>query len=171
MEKIKRLPHIRKVICVLLIILGGLVIFSAGMAVGFRKGEFSRRFDEHYMEAMGGPRSPFSVFPEMHSQAPTPHGVVGQIITVNPIQTTASTSGSQNTVLATQIVIRDMRDPRNMEQTVIVGPQTIFRKLHSQASSTDIQIGSWVTAIGTPDENGKIIATFIRIIPSATSTI
>ncbi len=117
-----------KFFIILLSIVIVLVIFGAGITVGYRAGNFRDRFDRHYNDIMSG------------------HGAYGQVI---------STQG-------TSIVIRD---PQNREKDIIVGPKTVIRRSRDAATTTDISVGSWITAIGSPDENGQIRALLIRIMP------
>ena len=117
------------------------------MAVGFFKGEFSERWDEHYMGMMSGPRSPFSAFSDSGSRAPSPHGTAGQVVSAT----------------SDQVVVQG---PGDTESLVVISPQTIIRSFHQQGTTTDIKAGSWITAIGSPDENGRLVATFIRIMPA-----
>ncbi|MEI6396607.1 MAG: hypothetical protein WCO48_00835 [Candidatus Taylorbacteria bacterium] len=147
MKEILKHPHTKKVINIFGVILVALVIFSAGVTIGFIKGEFSERWDKNYMGMMGGPRSPFQTFSDIDNRAPSPHGTAGQVIS----------SGNG------QIVVRG---PGEMEYIVIVSPQTIIRQLRQQGTTTDVVVGSWITAIGSPDETGRLVASFIRIMPS-----
>ncbi len=143
-QSLAKHPTLKKVLILLIIILVAMVIFSAGVAVGFLKGEFSERWDRHYMEVMSGPVSPFY---DIGNRAPSPHGTAGQVM---------SSAGGQ-------LLVKGQSDT---EYVVIVSPQTVIRQIHNQGTTTDIQVGSWITAIGSPDESGRLIATFIRIMPS-----
>ena len=49
-----KLYRFHKAIVVLGIVLVALIIFGAGMIVGYGKGEFSERWDNHYSEIMNG---------------------------------------------------------------------------------------------------------------------
>ncbi|GEM_PF-1073057 len=142
-------PSTHKFLKVLSVVLVAIFIFSLGMAVGFFKGQFSERWDKHYMEVLGGPRSPLSVFSDRDDRAPTPHGTAGQIISSN--------NG--------QILVKG---PGDIENVVIINPNTVIHQSHQQGTTTDIKTGSWVTAIGLPDESGRLVASFIRIMPPPT---
>ena len=146
-NSLRQHPHLKIFLIVLVVILIVMVIFSIGMAVGFVKGQFSERWDRHYMEVMGGPRSPFSTFPDMNNRAPSPHGTTGQVISYNN----------------DQLVVKG---PGDIENVIIVSPTTTIRQFHEQGTTTEIKAGSWLTAIGSPDENGRLVATFIRIMPA-----
>ncbi len=141
-----RHPHTQKFLKILSVVLIAIFVFSLGMAVGFFKGQFSERWDKHYMEVLGGPRSPLSVFSDRDDRAPTPHGTAGQIISYN--------NG--------QIMVKG---PGDIEDVVIISPNTVIRQAHQQGTTTDIKSGSWITAIGLPDESGRLVASFIRIMP------
>ncbi len=140
-------PGINKFVKVLGIILAVLLFFSGGMAVGFVKGQFSDRRDGHYMDVMGGRQSPLSSFSDTDVRAPSPHGMVGQVISVNK----------------SQLIVKGQNDT---EYVVIMNPQTVVRQFRSQGTTTNIAVGSWITAIGSPDESGRLVASFLRIIPN-----
>ena len=145
-------PHTKKTLKILGVILAAMIIFSGGMIVGFFKGEFSEKWDRNYMGVMGGPRSPFSTFSDTDGRAPSPHGTAGQVISFNN----------------NQLVIKG---PGDTENVVTISPQTVIRELHRQGTTTEILAGSWVTAIGSPDESGRLVATFVRIMPAPPQNI
>ncbi len=142
----RKLEHFHKAVVILGILFVALVIFGAGILVGYDKGEFSERWDKNYSEIMGGQRSPF--YANMMGNNPTPiaHGASGQVIAIN----------------LPSIAIRG---PEEIEKVVIISSTTIIRSMHENASSSDIKIGSWITAIGSPDAKGQINTSFIRIMP------
>ena len=151
MKEIIKNPATRKLLKILGVVLAVLIVFSAGMAVGFLKGQFSERWDRNYMNTMGGPRSPFSAFSDTDDRAPTPHGTAGIVI---------SFSNDQIAV----------KGPNGTESVIMISPETIIRQMHQLATTTDIKSGSWITAIGHPDESGHLVASFIRIMPAPMST-
>jgi len=147
----RKLEHFHKAVVVLGILFVALVIFGAGILVGYNKGEFSERWDKNYSEIMEGQRSPFYANMMNNNPAPIAHGAFGQVIAIN----------------LPSIAIRG---PEEIEKVVIISSTTIVRNMHENASSSAIKIGSWITSIGTPDAKGQIDASFIRIMPAPPDT-
>jgi len=56
------------------------------------------------------------------------------------------------------------------EQAVMVSSSTLVRFLRSPATINDIKVGDDIVVVGYPDNAGNIIATFIRIVPSPSSS-
>ena len=71
-----------KIIAILSIILIALIIFAAGIFVGYYKATFSHDLDDVYRQGFNNPESPFAPF--MHGPDDiNSHGVVGQIVSIN----------------------------------------------------------------------------------------
>jgi hypothetical protein len=125
----------------LLKIVGGVVvlllIFQAGVFVGYHKARFSGRLGDNYIRAFGS-----------KNNLPGGHGAVGQVVK------TATSS----------IIVAD-RD--NIEKIIVITSGTDVRLGRNIASTTDLKIGDYVTVLGTPDQAGQIQARLIRILPPA----
>lgn len=134
-----------KLITALGILLSALVVFGAGVFVGYRKAEFSYHWSNNYYRDFGGPHSPFGIS-DGDDNAPIPHGAFGTVIGVN---------------LPTFAV----KGPNEAEKVIIIGPQTVIRSLRNPATTTDIHTGQSVIIIGEPDSQGQINASFVRIVP------
>src|SRR3989344_4841743 len=55
--------------------------------------------------------------------------------------------------------------PDNVEKTIRVSDETLFREFREELSSEDIVIGSFVVVLGSPNEGGEIEATLVRFLP------
>ena len=130
-------------------VLIGLIIFIAGAYVGHRMTDFAYRWDANYSHEFAGPGSPFG--PGGDDRPSMPHGTFGSVIGVNWPSFA-------------------IKGPREAERIVVIGTTTAIRYMHSYASTTDIHVGSMVVVLGEPDDEGKIVATLIRIMPPASST-
>lgn len=136
---------VSKVILILACLLILLLVFQAGMFVGFRKGLFTSQWNDNYSRGFDDPRSVFAPF-MMDGDMPNPHGVVGTI-------------ASQN--LPNLIV----KGRGTAEEVVVVGPETVIRGIRHSASTSDLVAGRQVVIIGEPDENGRLRASLIRVMP------
>jgi hypothetical protein len=137
-----------KLIGILAILLAALLVFAGGVAVGYRKAEFSNGWNDSYAAHFARPGSPFEPMVGDGDDSPNPHGAFGEVVAIHePVIT--------------------IKGPTEAEKNVIIGAQTGIRKLHSPASTTDIMIGDTVVVIGEPDDQGQIDASFVRILPAA----
>ena len=58
-----------------------------------------------------------------------------------------------------------IKGQNSAEQIVIISSSTTLRLMRGMATTSDIKIGDFATAIGEPNDKGEIQASFIRIIP------
>lgn len=122
-----------------------LLIFQAGVFVGYHKAEFSYRWGDNYSRTFGGPGK--SLFPGMPvSEFPNANGVIGKIISIN----------------LPEIVVEGMN---KIEKVVLTDDDTSVRRFREEISLSDLKVSDYMVAIGSPDENGRINARLIRLIP------
>jgi hypothetical protein len=123
-----------------------IVIFEAGVAVGFRKASFAAHWEANYRQNFGSPRR-MVVLPGM---LPSPSGAFGSIESVS---------------LPTFVVV-SAGEP---EKVVRVGDDTLIRAASGDGSTTDLAPGKTVTVVGRPGDDGTVDAFFIRILPQSPS--
>lgn len=130
LQEFKSLSSYSKIIAALGILLLLLIVFSAGVSVGYNRA------------SQTGPNRIYS------------HGAIGNITSIE----------FPNMVV---------RGPNRAEQVITVGTSTVVRMMRAPATLSDLSIGRQVVVIGSSRNDGRIQATFIRIIPAlpATSTI
>ena len=131
-------------------ILGGLVIaiiilliFSAGITVGFHKASFGRVWGENYERNFGmmPNRQMFG-----RDNFPNAGGAVGKIIKIE---------------LPTIIV----QDKNNIEKVVLIKENTSIQKAKENIAVNDLKIDDFIVVIGNPNEQGQVEAKLIRITP------
>ena len=133
---------IRYIIGGLIALIIVLLIFQAGVFVGYRKAFFSYRGGDRYIQMVEGPGENVG-----DNDFATSHGASGQIVSVSlPSFVVAS--------------------PNNREETVVIGDDTSIRMFRNNASSTDIHPKEFVVVLGEPDQAGNIQASFVRILPA-----
>ena len=126
------------------IIIVAMLIFSAGIAVGFRKASFGRAWGENYEQNFGmGPNRP--MFGE--DNFPNANGAIGKIIKVE---------------LPTIIV----QDKDNTEKVILIKEDTQIQKMKGGITTNDLKTDDFVVVIGNPNEQGQIEAKFIRVMPA-----
>ena len=136
---------VSKIILILAALLVILLIFQAGIMVGYRRGFFASNWNGAHGQIMDEPDSIFAPF--VHdSDDINPHGAVGNIVSVR----------------LPSILIKG---PNSAEQVITISSTTAIRFIHSNASTSDLVPGNQVIIIGEPKDNGSISAAFIRIMP------
>ncbi len=140
----------QRIILILAIIVIALGLFEAGHELGYRKGSFSRQWDERQYRQFSNSRSPFSPF-MMMGQEPNPHGAIGQIITKNP----------------PRLIVQGQN---KIEEIIVFDDKTSIRKFRDNASTSDLIVGANIVVFGEPNDDGEIKARLIRIMPDANSS-
>jgi hypothetical protein len=135
-----------------LIILGGIavlfVVFGLGVVVGYHKAIFASRWGENYSSNFYFEQGPMDMMGE--SGPWNAHGVAGVIIDI--------ASGTLS-----------VKDIQNNERSVVIIPETVIRSVSGTITADGLKIGQNITAIGEPNEQGQLIARFIRIVPASSS--
>jgi len=135
----------KALLCTIALFLGAVIIFEAGVAVGYHRAAFAYQWNENYFRDSHDPRSFFAVF-SRDADDPNPHGAIGQVVSVN----------------LPEFMVKG---PDSPEQIVVTGPGTAFRLFHGDGTSTDLKAGQQVIVIGSPNDQGDIQASFVRIMP------
>jgi hypothetical protein len=121
-----------------------IIIFSAGVSVGFHKASFGRAWGDNYEKNFGmmPGRPGFS-----RDNFPNSHGSTGKIIKIE---------------LPTIIV----QNKDNTEKVILVKEDTKIQKMMENITAKNLVVNDYIVVIGSPNENGQIEAKFIRMIPS-----
>lgn len=147
-EKLKS-KTFKKVLLGIGILIVALVIFQAGMFVGFHKASFSYGWGDNYRKTFEGPRGEFGggmMGGFSRNNLPGAYGAVGKIIKVN---------------LPTVVVM----GPDNIEKIILIKDDTLIREFRNELKATDLQINDQVVVIGSPNASSQIEAKLIRIMP------
>lgn len=136
-----------------------LVIFTAGVNVGFHKAKFSFKFGENYERNFMGPypgmdkpmnlNGPMGMMREKvrdfeGSDFRNPHGISGTIISI-----------SENSLI--------IKDKDNKENTVSVDDETVIKLGRDTIKIGDLKNDKEVVIIGRPGDDGVINADLIRV--------
>jgi hypothetical protein len=125
-------------------LLVALVVFQAGIFVGYRVASFSINWDNAHDGNVRNPQSIFAPFSRDMDDM-NPHGAIGEIISV-------------------QLPVVMVKGPSGNEAIVLIGSTTSIRNMRNVASTSDLKVGSQIITIGMPDVQGRIDATFIRLV-------
>ncbi len=137
-----------------------LLVFQAGMAVGFRKANFSFRWAENYHENFAGPKGGF--FGDFRRDFEgkdfiDSHGVFGSIIKID------LSIGSEQTTLV-------VKGANNVEKIILLKDDTTIECLRETIKPSDLKVDDQIVVIGEPNEAGQIEAKLIRVMPGSFPT-
>ena len=123
-----------------------ILVFGAGVSVGYRKANFSFKWSENYHKNFGGPKGGFMrrasmMFNDDYIDA---SGVTGAIIKID----------GNNLII---------KGSDNMEKTVAVSDKTTIRLGRQDLKVADLKVGELIVTIGDPNSNGQIEAKLIRV--------
>jgi hypothetical protein len=122
-----------------------LLIFQAGIYVGFKKASFSYQWGENYYKNFAGPRGGF-MDDIRGGKMMAPHGVFGTIIkNDNP-----------------SLIVRGMD---NMEKIILMNQDTVINRFRDRITPEDLKINDRVNVLGSPDLSGRMEAKLIRVLP------
>jgi len=122
-----------------------LVAFRAGMSVGFQKADFSHRFGDNYQRNFIGAEQAFRGGLDGREFADA-HGLIGQVI---------RTDGR---ILA-------VRSKDGLEKIVFVASGTPIARFRGNIGFEGVKAQDLIIVLGDPNEDGRIDAKFIRILP------
>lgn len=120
-----------------------ILVFSAGVSVGFHRASFGRAWGENYERNFGmiGGRPGFE-----ENNFPNAHGAIGKIIKIE---------------LPTIIVA----DKDNTEKVILIKEDTKIQEAKNDLKDTDLKLDDFVVVIGSPNDQGQVEAKFIRLMP------
>lgn len=133
----------RKIIYGVGLAIATLLIFQAGVFVGYKKANFSYRWAENYHRNFGGPRGGFFQFLDRDDYM-NAHGTFGPVIKID---------GNILTV----------KDQSGAEKIILISDGTEIRMGRDKISSSDLKIDDRIVAIGNPNDKGQVEAKLIRV--------
>ena len=129
-----------------------LVVFGAGMVVGYRQGIFASRFGRDYLANF---RGGVSMMADVMPGGPPPlnqYGIAGTVLGVDPSSSVISVEG-----------------PSGDEGWVVVNGRTMIREENRTVPLTDVIPGNTIVVIGDPNGQGQVLARFIRVFTGSSS--
>ena len=123
-----------------------LVDFGLGVLVGYKKANFSYKWEENYSRNFMGSRR------EM------PGGMMGKDFT--------NASGIFGEIIKIDGMNLTINGQDGVEIVVVLKPDTAIRDHRNSVKSADLKVGEHITVIGSPNDAGQIEARFVRIMPA-----
>jgi len=126
--------------------------FGVGVAVGYRKANFSYGWGENYHTNFGGPRAGFMgrspmAGPMMGDDFINSHGTTGLIMEID----------------GNNLVVDGNNTP---EKIIVVADKTVIRRGQQNIKLQDLKVGDLTVTIGSPNASGQIEADLIRVFNS-----
>jgi hypothetical protein len=150
--------HKNKIIVGIISFVAALLIFQAGIFVGYHKAFFSYSGGDRFYRMMEGGRPPMM----------GPQGIVGNMMFFNDnLSPSHGVSGKVVSVTPPSFIVAASN---NLEKTVVMTDDTVIRKFRDTVTQADIHAGDYTLILGEPDSSGNIQARFIRITPVLATT-
>ena len=153
-EDIKKVFESRfsfKILCGIGIVIIALLIFSAGVTVGFHKASFGRAWGENYNENFGMGHH---------------NGDLGGIGRIGMMDYFPNAHGATGKIIKMELPNIIVQDKDNTEKTILINTDTKIQKGRQNITTVDLKVDDFIVAIGSPNDKGVIETKFIRVIPS-----
>lgn len=133
-----------------------LLIFQAGIFVGYRKASFSYGSGDNFHRMFGAP--------ERHGMMDRDgmRGIMGGEFT--------SAYGTTGTIVKINLPTIIVAGTDKVEKVVVVNEKTILRQFRNDVKNEDLKVGDSVVVIGSPNDKAQIEARLIRVLPASAST-
>lgn len=139
---------LKKLLVTMACLVLALLIFQAGIYIGYRKAQLSYQWGENYHRVFGGPRGGF--LQDLSGDDFVPgYGLVGTVIKLD----------------GSTLIIKSTND---VERAVTLTDDTTIRRGTNNIGPRDIKTNTAVTIISAPNGDGTLQAKFVRVFdPSA----
>lgn len=127
------------------VVVAVLLVFQAGMFVGYRKAAFSYHWGEDYYRTFGGQRKN-AVMGIPRDDFFNAHGASGRIIKID---------------LPTFV----LEDQGRVEKVVLIKDDTAIMRFRDTLKPADLKADDFVVVIGSPNDQAQVEARLIRVMP------
>lgn len=127
------------------ITIAAILVFQAGVFVGYRKAAFSYRWGENYYRIFGE-RKRGPLMGAAGENFPNAHGAIGKIIKID---------------LPTFII----EGSDKIEKIVLIKNDTNIRRFRETIKPIDLKVDDLAVVIGSPNSQAQIEAKLIRLMP------
>ncbi len=127
-----------------------LLIFQAGMFVGFKRAYFSDRIGSDYFSEMRGNKNNYMMGMK-RSDFINSHGAIGKIVEL-------------------KLPLLVVEDVDGVDKTIKISSSTQIKAVNDSKMASDLKLNDFVIVFGAEDDS-VIDAKLLRIMPEASSTI
>jgi hypothetical protein len=125
-----------------------LLVFQAGVSVGYRRAMFSYKWSQNYPNNFFPP-PPMDMMKQFDNKGfIRGHGVLGEIVKVD----------------SSTLIVKERGE---VEKSVLVKSDTVIEGDFENLKITDLKAGLKVIVVGSPSDSGQIEAKIIRVLPNA----
>lgn len=130
-----------------------LLIFQAGMFVGYKKASFSYRWGDNYYRAFGGHRGGERM-------------IVGRMMDSFRGKDFTNSSGAIGRIASINLPTLTIENADGIEKIILIEDDTAIRRFRETVKADELKIGDFVVAIGAPNDNAQVEAKIVRIMPN-----
>ncbi len=143
--------NFRKILYGVGIAIAVLVVFQAGMFVGYRKAGFSYRWGDNYYRAFGerGERM-----------------MGGRMMGLFGGRNFTNSSGAVGKIVRINLPELVIENKDGIEKSVLITDDSVVKRFRETVKPEDIKIGDFVVVIGAPNNDAQVEAKIVRIMPS-----
>lgn len=144
--RVIRTQGLQKTLRILGVVIIALLVFQAGVFVGYRKAAFSYRFGDNYYRTFG-PEQMRNRIPGM------------------PPSDFLESNGASGMILKVTLPTFVLEGRDGVERVVRITDDTIIRQMRESLIPADLKEKEYVVVIGAPNDRSEIEARFIRLLP------
>jgi len=143
--------HLNKLLIVFAVAVILVFVFTLGVFTGHEKGRFSCRWGENYFRNVMGPAGPGRP------------GGFGMMDFGRPGFNARGGFGEIMKIEGDNLIVRGQD---NVEKVIVVGSRTVIRRRNQNLKLSDLKIDDEIVVIGRPDNQGRVEASLIRVMPA-----
>lgn len=141
-----------------------LLIFQAGIFVGYRKASFSYGSGDNFHRMFGSPERPGMIGRKGMMGF---EGMIGREGMMGPnFGGFTSAYGTTGTIVKISLPTIVVAGTDKVEKIITTDSKTIVRSFRNEIKPTDLKVGDSVIIIGAPNTSAQIEAKLIRVLPS-----
>ena len=145
--------NLRRILWGVGIAIAVLLIFQAGMFVGYRKASFSYRWGDNYYRAFGGHRGGERM-------------MGGRMMDSFRGKDFTNSSGAIGRIVSINLPVLTIENRDSIEKIILIADDTSIKRFRETINVADLKIGDLVVAIGAPNDSAQVEAEIVRIMPN-----
>ncbi|MBM2817660.1 MAG: hypothetical protein HW401_250 [Parcubacteria group bacterium] len=130
-----------------------LLIFQAGMFVGYRKASFSYRWGNNYYRAFGEHRGGERM-------------MGGRMMDSFRGKDFTNSSGAIGRILSINLPTLAIENGDGIEKIILIADDTSIKRFRETINVADLKIGDFVVVIGAPNDSSQVEAKIVRVMPN-----
>lgn len=130
-----------------------LLIFQAGMFVGYKKASFSYRWGDNYYRTFGGHRGGERM-------------MIGRMMDSFRGKDFTNSSGAIGKIVNINLPALTIENSDGIEKMILIADDTVIRRFRERVKTNGLKIGDFVVVIGAPNNNAQVEAKIVRIMPN-----